>query len=126
MRLAVSSVVFFLIGVSSAFAADVTGKWTAEVPGRGGQTREVTMNLKASGDALTGTMSGPQGDIEISDGKVSGDEISFNVTREFQGNSMKMHYTGKVDGDQIKFSVTREGGQGGGRAQEFTAKRSTT
>ena len=110
----------------SAFAADVTGKWSAEVQGRGGQTRQVTINLKASGDALTGTISGPQGDTEISDGKVSGDDVSFNVTREFQGNSMKMHYTGKVAGDEIKFTVTREGGQGGGRSQEFTAKRSTT
>jgi hypothetical protein len=110
----------------SAFAADVTGKWSAEVQGRGGQTRQVTINLKASGDALTGTISGPQGDTEISDGKVSADEVSFNVTREFQGNTVKMHYTGKVAGDEIKFTVTREGGQGGGRGQEFTAKRSTT
>jgi hypothetical protein len=110
----------------SAFAADVTGKWTAEVPGRGGQTREVTMNLKAAGDTLTGTMSGMQGDIEIADGKVNGDEISFNVVREFNGNTIKMHYTGKVAGDSIKFTVTREGGQGKGGPQEFTAKRSTT
>ena len=34
------------------FAADVTGKWTAEVKGRGGQTREVSMNLKADGEKL--------------------------------------------------------------------------
>ena len=42
----------------AAFAADVTGKWTAQVPGRDGQTREVTYNLKADGSTLTGTHPG--------------------------------------------------------------------
>src|SRR5690348_1137646 len=51
------------------WAADVTGKWTAQVPGRNGNTREVTMNFKADGDKLTGTMGGQRGDAEISDGK---------------------------------------------------------
>ncbi len=108
----------------AAFAADATGKWSAEVPGRGGQTRQVTMNLKADGAALTGTIGGPQGDTEITNGKVDGDTITFTVTREFQGNSVKMNYTGKVSGDEIKFKQEREGGEG--RTQEFTAKRSTT
>jgi hypothetical protein len=105
-----------------AFAADVSGKWTAEVKGRQGQTREVTMNFKADGSTLTGTISGPGGDTAIKDGKVAGDTITFNVTREFQGNSVKINYTGKVDGNSIAFKSEREGGQG--QAQEFTAKKS--
>ena len=40
------------------WAADVTGKWTAEVQGRGGNPMTVTMNLKADGNNLTGTVSG--------------------------------------------------------------------
>ena len=112
---------FTLALAVSAFAADVTGKWTAEVKGRGGQTREVTMNFKVDGSTLTGTISGPGGDIAIKDGKVADDTITFNVTREFQGNSMKINYTGKVDGTTINFKSEREGGQG--QAQEFTAKK---
>ena len=108
----------------AAFAADATGKWTAEMQGRGGQTRQVTMNLKADGAKLTGTVGSPQGDTEITDGKVDGDTISFNVVREFNGSSFKMVYTGTVSGDEIKFKAQREGGEG--RAMEFTAKRSTT
>jgi hypothetical protein len=103
------------------FAADVTGKWTAEVPGRGGQTRQVTLNLKADGEKLTGTIGGPAGDTEISDGKVDGGNITFTVTREFNGNTIKMNYAGTVSGDEIKFKVSREGGEG--RNMEFTAKR---
>jgi hypothetical protein len=100
-------------------AADVTGKWIAQVPGRDGQTREQTFTFKVDGDKLTGTMSGRQSDTPIADGKISGDTISFTVTREFGGNTMKWTYTGKVAGDEIKFK--REGGQG--QPQEFVAKR---
>ncbi|MDP8982358.1 MAG: hypothetical protein M3O35_17405 [Acidobacteriota bacterium] len=105
----------------SAFAADVTGKWTAEVKGRNGQSREITMNLKADGAALTGTVSAMGGDTEIKDGKVDGDTITFTVVREFNGNTVKINYTGKVDGDTINFKQQRDGGQG--PAQEFAAKR---
>jgi hypothetical protein len=108
----------------AAFAADVTGKWTAEMPGRGGQTQQMTITLKADGGALTGSMTSPRGETEISDGKIDGDTVTFSVVREFQGNSMKMNYTGKVSGDTIQFKVQRDGGEG--RAREFTAKRSST
>lgn len=107
----------------AAFAADATGKWTAEVPGRGGNTMTNTFTFKVDGSSLTGTLAGGRGgDVSISNGKADGDTITFDVTREFQGNSVTMHYTGKVAGDEIKFKVEREGGQ----AREFTAKRAST
>ena len=113
----------FLLGLLTltALAADISGKWTAQVPGRGGQTREQTFNLKADGNALTGTVSGRGGDTPIAEGKIDGDTISFTQTMEFNGNTMKFVYKGTVSGDEIKFSRTRDGGEG--QAQEFTAKR---
>ena len=111
-------IVFALCAV--AMAADVTGKWTAQVPGRDGQTREQIFNFKVDGEKLTGTIPGRQGqEVAIADGKISGDTLSFTVTREMGGNSVKMTYTGTVAGDVIKFK--REGGQG--QPREFTAKR---
>lgn len=104
-----------------ALAADVTGKWTAQVPGRQGATVETTITLKVEGDKLTGTISNPQGESAIADGKVSGDDVSFTVTREFQGNSFKMIYKGKVSGDEIKFTRTIEGRDV--PPTEFTAKK---
>lgn len=115
------SACFILAASAIALAADVSGKWTAQVPGRGGQTREQTFNFKAEGDKLTGTVSGMQGDNPISDGKITGDEISFKVVFSVQGNEVKLLYKGKVAGDEIKFTRTRDGGEGPG--QEFTAKR---
>jgi hypothetical protein len=103
-----------------AVAADITGKWVAQVPGRDGQAREVAYTFKVDGDKLTGSMTGRQGaEIPISDGKISGDTISFTVTMTFGDNTVKQNYTGKVAGDQIQ--MKREGGPG--QAREFVAKR---
>jgi hypothetical protein len=107
----------------TALAADVNGKWVAQVPGRDGQAREVTFNFKADGDALTGTVTTPRGEAPISDGKINGDVISFSQTLEFGGNEIKLLYKGTVAGDEIKFTRTRDGGEG--RTQEFSAKRAS-
>jgi len=121
IRLSLSSAAAILLAAGLAQAADATGKWTAQVPGRDGQTRETTFNFKTDGDKLTGTMSGRGGDIPIADGKVKGDEITFDVTFNFGGNSVKMDYEGKVAGDEIKFKRHRDGSE---QTSEFTAKRS--
>jgi hypothetical protein len=110
-----------IIAATLAWASDVSGKWTGQVPGRGGQAVETTFNFKVEGDKLTGTVSGPQGDNPISDGKVTGDELSFAVKASFGGNEFKFLYKGKVAGDEIKFTRTREGSDR--PPTEFTAKR---
>lgn len=109
------------LATTALWAADVTGKWKAEMTGPGGATREVTFTFKVDGDKLTGTMSTPRGEREITEGKVSGDEISFvMVMPGREGGEVKVHYNGKVSGDQIKFTSHREGAQ---RSLEFTATR---
>ena len=108
-----------------AFAADVTGKWTYEMQGRQGAMTGA-INLKAEGNSLTGTVSGRGGDTEISNGKIDGDTLSFDVVREFNGNKMVMKYTGTVTPDGIKFRVERAGAggsEGKGGPREFVAKR---
>jgi hypothetical protein len=105
------------------WVADISGKWTAQVPGRDGQPQETTFSFTVEGDKLTGTVSGRQGDTPIADGKISGDEISFTVTRERQGATIKQLYKGKITGDEIKFTRSTEGGQGGRPPLEFIAKK---
>jgi len=104
---------------SVALAADVTGKWTAQVPGRGGEARETTFVFKQEGAKLTGTMTGREQDLQIQDGKVEGDNISFSVMQAGGGGSAKVLFKGTVSGGAIKFTRQREGGE----AREFTAKR---
>jgi uncharacterized protein (DUF2147 family) len=112
------------VAVTSLSAADATGKWTAQVAGRDGQTREQTFTLKADGEKLTGTISGMMGgaETEIKDGTAKGDDIAFTVVRSFQGQEFKILYKGKVSGAEIKFTSQREGGE----PREFTAKRVTS
>ena len=110
-----------LAGTLALQAADITGKWTAQVPGRDGQTRETTFDFKVDGEKLTGTTTTPGGDVPISDGTVKGDDVAFNVSMSFNGQDVKIIYKGKVAGDEIKFTRQREGGD---RVTEFAAKRS--
>jgi autotransporter translocation and assembly factor TamB len=100
-----------LLALSSfvALAADVSGKWTGEAMGKG---RQQTFTLKQDGSALTGTVQGGRGPAaEIMNGKVDGDNVSFEVTREFNGNSMTIKYSGSVSGNSMKLSVNTGRGQ---------------
>lgn len=103
---------FALAAVS--FAADITGKWSAKVPGQNGE-QETTFALKQDGDKVTGTVTSPRGERPITEGKVSGDMVSFVV----ESQRGKQTYTGAVSGGEIKFK--RAGGQG--EPREFTAKK---
>ncbi len=111
----------FLLSLVSAFAADLTGKWTGEMEGRNG-TRTVTFNLKSDGSSLTGSSVGPGGrEIPIADGKVDGDNVSFSTTFEMQGNTVKSLYTGTASAAEMKLKVQREGGNG--QARDLTLKK---
>ena len=115
-----------LLGIFAlvASAADITGKWTAEIPGRDGNAATTTFVFKVDGAKLTGTMDGGRGGpIEITEGKTSGDDVSFVVVRSFGGNDMKLVYKGKVSGSQIKFTRSMEGMPDGPPPTEFTAKK---
>jgi hypothetical protein len=103
-----SFVRFFLAAVVavSAFAADVNGKWKAKFETPNGQTIESLFDLKAEGANLTGTVSGRSGETKIQDGKVEGDNITFNVTRNFNGQDVKIAYKGKVEADEIKMTIS--------------------
>jgi hypothetical protein len=56
----------------TAVAADITGKWSGQLPSRG-EAMAATFTFKVDGDKLTGTMTGPQGEVTLQEGKFSGD-----------------------------------------------------
>jgi hypothetical protein len=114
-----------------ALAADVSGKWTYQQPGRGGgDPIPVTITLKADGASLTGSVPGmgrggaPGEPSAIANGKVDGDKVSFEVKRTTQNGESITKYEGAVSGDEMKLKVTRPGRGGGDpTTTEFTAKR---
>ena len=120
-----------LVVAFAAMAADVSGKWTYEQQGRGGNAVTVTLTLKAEGGTLTGTMSRPGRDgnameTPISDGKVEGNDLSFKTVQSFGGNEITINYKGTVNGDTIDLSITRPGRDGNAMTNKVTAKRATT
>ena len=121
-----------LVLAFAAVAADITGKWVAEQPGRqGGPPRQTTFNLKADGAKLTGTVSAPgrggaATESEIMNGKVDGNNITFEVKRQTQNGEMVSKYEGTLSGDELKLKTTRPGQDGTPMPVEMTAKRSTT
>ena len=118
----------------AASAADISGKWVAQVPGRDGTPMEQTYVFKVDAGKITGTLTmnfgGQAMEQKIVDGKLEGDAVSFTVVMDFNGNEMKFLYKGTVAGSEMKLTRTREGaapggGGGGGRGgpQEIVAKK---
>ena len=83
------TVLFLALGSVSALAADFNGKWSADVTTPRG-TQTITFDFHVDGAALTGKVTTPRGDSDISNGKVDGDTISFDQVMNFNGNSMTM------------------------------------
>ena len=113
--------VALLILSASVWAADVSGKWSAQAQGT-----DITLTFKVEGNTLTGTVDNSQaGPTDIKDGKINGDEISFHVVRKMGETEMKIEWKGTIAGDEIKFKRQVQGGTGGpgGGAEEITAKR---
>ena len=130
MRTAVlASIAWLLLGAFTVAAADISGKWLAQVPGPNHLLLEPTFTFKVDGAKLTGTMTYPLGDQvfrpEITEGKVGGDDVSFTVVSKFGNAEIKWIFKGKVAGNKIEFTMELQGGPGGGTPAEFevTAKR---
>ena len=110
--------------------ADANGTWTWTVPGRnGGPDRKMTLKLKAEGDKVTGKLTAPARggetrDTDIKEGQIKGDEVSFKVEREVNGNTMVSSYKGKVSGDSIKGKMEFER-NGEKQSRDWEAKRAT-
>ena len=101
----VAAGLILMLGVTARAAdkpSDLAGSWKSSFTGQNGQVRESTFKFKVEGEKLTGTVSGRNNDTAIEDGKIKGDEISFTVTREINGNKVVTKYNGKVSSDTIK------------------------
>jgi len=85
----------------SAFASNVTGKWTAEDKDPDGNPSTITFVFKQEGAKLTGTVAIPAETANIDNGKVDGDKVSFVAVFSFGAISS----AGTVHGDEIALTV---------------------
>jgi len=113
--------VLILAGLVSVYAADITGKWTAEFDSEVGLQKYV-FEFKSDGATLTGmaisNIDGAESKAPITEGKIDGDKISFVENLNYQGMELRIAYEGTVSGDEIQ--LARVEGAGG---EKFVAKR---
>jgi hypothetical protein len=146
-KLVLAGVVLLVVAMVAIAADAVSGKWVYEQPGRGGgNPTQVTLELKAEGAKLTGTILQPMGGrgmgggggapggaapggappaaapAPITNGKVDGNNLSFDVVRDMGGQSMTMNYKGVVNGSEMKLTRVLDFGQGP-QSTDFTAKK---
>lgn len=114
MRTLVALTLFTL----SAFAADVTGTWNAQVETSAGSGTP-TFVLKQSGETLTGTYSGQLGDAKLT-GSVKGTQIEFSFQVSPAGDAITVVYSGTLDGDKKMKGKVKLGDLGEG---SFTAEK---
>ena len=108
---------FTLVAVP-AFAADVDGKWAGTISTPGGDF-PVAFEFKADGTTLTGTTQSPDGmSINIKDGKIDGDKVTFGVTLDFGGMALDIAYSGVVTPMEMKMKADVAG-----MALEFVVKK---
>ncbi len=101
-------------------AADLTGSWKGQFDFNGNPV-PLTFDLKANGDALSGSITGlPAGVAEIKEGKIQGNAVTFSIMTQYQGDPVKLLYKGQVQDDGIHFNMGTEDGSWG---VDFVAKR---
>jgi enterochelin esterase-like enzyme len=99
------------LAASTCHAVDVSGQWRAEFDTQIGVQKYV-FTLQTDGDKLTGKaaveVGGQKREAEFTEGKITGDTVSFVELLNIQGNDVRIRYAGKVGTNEIAF--TREVG----------------
>ncbi len=123
-----------LLVTSVAVGADtISGKWTiSQQPTNGGPPRVTTFDLTANGATLSGTVTAPMGGrgaaggtpIAITNGKVKGNTVTFDVVRTFAGSPVTTRYECTVSGEAMRVKQTIDL-DNGPHTVELEAKRST-
>ena len=105
--LAMTALAFTVRAEDKKPPAKVDGTWTWTYKTREGQDATAKLKLKQDGDKVTGTYIARAGQEDaVQNGKLVGDQLTFDVTRDVNGQKMKFEYTGKVEGDTITGKIT--------------------
>lgn len=94
--------------------ADVTGRWEGKVAGPQGDF-DLVFTFTVDGNKLGGTVEGPGGTLQITNGTIKDDAVAFEVKLE-TGDAIT--YQGTVKGDEMPLKVHGPWGD-----SDFTLKR---
>jgi alpha-galactosidase len=100
-----------LLLVQNIYAADVDGHWLSVKKNPDGQTRETSLWLEAKGDRLTGYLASRDADEPISEGTITGGEISFVIVRDEFGTPRRIVYHGVLTDNTLHLHMTHPDGR---------------
>src|SRR5262245_3535671 len=94
------AVALLLIAAPLSAQTNVAGDWDVTIVSpQGSSTARVT--LKQDGEKLSGLFKSPQGELPFEGGTLTGNELKFTFTVNFQGNPLPITLTGKIDGGSV-------------------------
>jgi hypothetical protein len=90
--------------------------------GQNGQSREMTLKVTKEGDTYNAAIVGRNRETKADNVAFKDGELSFEVTRERQGQKVTTKYKGKLEGDAIKGKIEIGSGENS-RTVDWEAKR---
>lgn len=104
-------------------AHSLSGTWKSSFKRQDGSSMDSTLTLKQEGQKITGSNEFNGNESEIQDGKVQGEEITFNIFRERDGRKVSSKYRGKIQGDNSIKGQIESDWTGEVRKLEWEAKK---
>src|SRR5262249_23645669 len=99
--------------------SDPVGTWKWSITTPNGQTRETTLKIAKDGDKYSAMIGRGNRETKADKVEFKNGELSFEVSRERQGQKNTAKYKGKVEGDTIKGTIDI----GRGSPRDWEAKR---
>jgi hypothetical protein len=95
-KLFVTAAVFLTSSAFAAAAPNVAGKWTlhSSIAGNDSDSECTFVQTDAK---LTGTCKGPEKDLEVKNGSIDGNKVTWQVDSEYNGTPLTIKYTATVD-----------------------------
>jgi hypothetical protein len=107
---------------AAVLGADFAGIWVGQIPTRNGEMQDIAFKFTQSGATLGGKLYGDYQSTAITEGRISGDLVTFIVVAPEQAgnqiNEARLRFTGRFENGAIELIREREGatnaGDGGG------------
>jgi len=87
-------------------SVSLTGNWKWTITRDDGTTTDAVLKLKQDGEKFTGVSIYNNAENAVENGKLSGSDVSFQITRERDGNKTVVKFAGKLEADALKGKIT--------------------
>lgn len=106
-----AALLVFVLTAPAAFAAELAGVWKGSFDLQG-STTPVTLEVKADGAKLNGTLIRPNAPAATLQNLLLEDNaVTFSLKAEHQGQDFTVIFKGKLSGDTLEGMLSTEGGE---------------